>query len=212
MNRIYAFCGFAGSGKDTAANFMVEEYGFKKVSFADTLKDCVSAVFGWDRKLLQGDTEESRIFREKEDLYWSTKMGKHITPRIVLQQVGTEVWRNFHGNIWIDSLMKRINDDTSSKYVISDLRFYNEFLALKSAGAKIIKVNRQTPHWYRDAKDFLNSTSNKKYSYPLSDFMLRSYPMVHSSEYELLTFEDEADVKLNNFGTIDFLYSRMNGI
>ena len=42
-------------------------------------------MFGWDREMLEGDTEESRDWREKVDPYWSTETGNPITPRLILQ-------------------------------------------------------------------------------------------------------------------------------
>ena len=45
---IIGICGLIGSGKGTVADILVDEH-FKKISFADKLKDGVSTVFGWDR-------------------------------------------------------------------------------------------------------------------------------------------------------------------
>lgn len=51
-----AIMGKAGSGKDTIADYMVEKYGYKKVSFAMGLKNVATGLYfmkGKDRKLLQ---------------------------------------------------------------------------------------------------------------------------------------------------------------
>lgn len=61
---IVGICGLIGSGKGTVADMLVGEFGFTKISFADSLKDAVAAVFGWPRNLLEGDTDESRSWRE----------------------------------------------------------------------------------------------------------------------------------------------------
>ena len=47
---IIGICGFIGSGKDTIADYLVNFHGFRRESFANTLKDAVAAVFGWDRE------------------------------------------------------------------------------------------------------------------------------------------------------------------
>lgn len=57
--------GFAGSGKGTVADILVRDHGFKKLSFADALKDAVATIFGWERHLLEGDTDESREFAKR---------------------------------------------------------------------------------------------------------------------------------------------------
>ena len=77
--------GLSGSGKDTVADFLVKDHGFKRDSFAKSLKDAVSAIFGWDRQLLEGATQESRMWRERIDPYWSNKLNRTVTPRYVLQ-------------------------------------------------------------------------------------------------------------------------------
>ena len=68
---IVGFVGFIGSGKDTAADYLVNSYGFRRDSFANTLKDAVANVFGWDRTLLEGRTKEAREWREQVDPWLS---------------------------------------------------------------------------------------------------------------------------------------------
>ena len=52
--------GLIGSGKDTVAERLVTDHGFKRDSFAKSLKDAVGNIFGWDRLMLEGQTTESR--------------------------------------------------------------------------------------------------------------------------------------------------------
>ena len=104
--KIIAICGFQGSGKDTLANILTKNYGYKKLSFGGTVKDVASIIFNWDRKMLEGDTKESREWREKVDVWWSNKLGiNNLTPRYILQYVGTDLFRNhFHKDIWINCI------------------------------------------------------------------------------------------------------------
>jgi hypothetical protein len=85
--------GLIGSGKDTVAERLVSHHGFRRDSFARSLKDAVSSIFGWDRNLVEGNTKESRAWREQPDAFWSEKFGREVTPRWVLQYFGTEVCR-----------------------------------------------------------------------------------------------------------------------
>ena len=68
---IVGIVGFIGSGKDTAAEYLENEHNFKKESFAASLKDAVSNVFGWDRDLVEGQTEKSREWRNQVDEWWA---------------------------------------------------------------------------------------------------------------------------------------------
>ena len=132
--------GLISSGKDTVANRLVTKHGYKRDSFADPLKDAVSKIFNWDRKLLEGNTSESRKWREQPDAFWSKKMGKEVTPRLILQQFGTEVMRGqMYDGIWVDSLIARYKGE---KTVVSDTRFQNEIKTIKAHGGVIVLVKR----------------------------------------------------------------------
>lgn len=55
---IISLCGFSVAGKDTVAKILVDKYGYEKLSFAGAVKDVLSVLFGWDREMLEGLTEE----------------------------------------------------------------------------------------------------------------------------------------------------------
>ena len=147
--KIISFSGSAGSGKDTAASFLIEKYGFTKFSFAGILKDIVADLFSWPRHMVEGDTKDSRAWREQEDAWWTERLdfGVPITPRWVLQYIGTEVFRNnFQSNIWVLALERAI-DTCPTDVVITDARFFQEFEFLKAKQAKIVGLHRVTPKW-----------------------------------------------------------------
>ena len=133
--------GLIGSGKDTVADRLVTKHGYKRDSFAKSLKDAVSSMFNWDREMLEGNTESSRHWREQPDKFWSEKMGKEITPRWVLQYFGTEVMRQgMYDAIWVDSVIGRYKGENT---VISDTRFQNEIKTIKAHGGIIVLVKRE---------------------------------------------------------------------
>jgi len=129
-----------GSGKDTVSKRLEEKHGFRRDSFAKSLKDAVSAMFNWDREMLEGNGDDSRQWREQPDEFWSKKFGKTVTPRWVLQHFGTEVMRqHMHDAIWIDSCLSRYDGRPT---VISDTRFQNELKTIKENKGQIILVKR----------------------------------------------------------------------
>ena len=147
---IIGICGFIGSGKDTIADYLVNLHGFRRESFANSLKDAVAQVFGWDRTMLEGRTKQAREWREQVDPWWAQRLDMPtLTPRWVLQYWGTEVCRKgFHDDIWIAALEARLAR-RSDNTVISDVRFPNEVKAIRAQGGKIIWIQRGTiPHWY----------------------------------------------------------------
>ena len=148
---IIGICGLIGSGKGTVADMLEQEHGFIKISFADSLKDAVSAVFGWPRNLLEGDTAESRNWREQKDNWWANRLNlPNLTPRWVLQYWGTEVLRKgFNDDIWVASIENRLRD-TSQNYVIPDTRFPNEIEMIKRNHGKVWCVKRgEDPEWFQ---------------------------------------------------------------
>ena len=146
---IIGVCGFIGSGKDTVADYLVNIHGFRRESFANTLKDAVASVFDWDRVMLEGRSKEAREWREQVDTWWAERLNMpNLTPRWVLQQWGTEVCRKgFHDDIWIASVENKLRR-SKDNIVISDCRFPNEIASIKSAGGTIVCVERGIqPHW-----------------------------------------------------------------
>jgi len=132
--------GLIGSGKDTVSKRLEQKHGFRRDSFARSLKDAVSAMFNWDRDMLEGNGDDSRQWREQPDEFWSKKFGKPVTPRWVLQHFGTEVMRqHMHDAIWIDSCLSRYDGRPT---VISDTRFQNELSTIKANKGQIILVKR----------------------------------------------------------------------
>ena len=65
--KVIGVAGLIGGGKWSVADILVGEFGFEKLSFADSLKDMIASIFGWERRLLEGDTKESREWREQVD-------------------------------------------------------------------------------------------------------------------------------------------------
>ncbi len=200
---IIGFVGFIGSGKDTAADYLVNFHGFRRDSFANTLKDAVAAVFGWDRVLLEGRTKEAREWREQRDEWWSQRLGRDITPRWILQYWGTEVCRQgFHDDIWIASLENKMRK-TTDNIVISDVRFPNEIKAIHNAGGKVIRVKRgEEPEWY-DAAVSMNKGQVQNMTWAISKDKIAKLG-IHASETAWVG--GDIDLVIENDGTIDDLY------
>ena len=198
---IIGIVGNIGEGKDTIAEYLVNEHNFKRESFAGTLKDAVAAVFGWDRTLLEGQTNESREWREQVDQWWADKLRMpQLTPRLILQLWGTEVCRrSFHDDIWIASLENKLRH-VDTNVVISDCRFPNEFAAIKNAGGIMIRVKRgPEPEWYQYVNGALAGN--------IDDILLLKQYGIHESEWAWYGLT--VDHVLENNDTLDSLYAKV---
>ena len=119
---IIGIIGVAGSGKDTAADYLVSKYGFTKVSFAAILKNMLS-VAGLPEPSNRDDKEK---IVEGFDFTW----------REAAQTLGTEWGRSLDENIWVKLTMASLED--GKNYVFSDVRFDNEAKAIYEAGGSNI--------------------------------------------------------------------------
>lgn len=191
---IIGICGLIGSGKGSVGDILVEQ-GYKKVSFADKLKDGVATIFGYDRSMLEGDTDESRSWREQPDEFWTKETGRTITPRIVLQEFGTDCMRDgYYDGVWV-SLLKQHILENPGDYVIPDVRFRNEQDMIRELGGEIWRVQRgDVPEWYGCA--MLDNTTGGN--------LMESYD-IHSSEYKWIDLNHKFNTTIYNNGTLDQL-------
>ena len=189
---LISICGLKGSGKDTIGDYLVKRHGFIRYHFADALKDIVSLIFGWERHMLEGSTQKSREFREQKDEWWSEKLDRVITPRIVLQQMGTELFRNnFHKDIWRLIIERKIKENADKHIVITDCRFQNEIKLTRYYGGSIIFVYRNLPEWFIPYKKNISDVPEN----------------IHASETEWI--RTDFDYEIDNNSTREKLYEQI---
>jgi len=207
---IIGVCGFIGSGKDTVADYLTNFHGFRRESFANSLKDAVAQVFGWDRTMLEGRTKQAREWREQVDPWWSERLNMpNLTPRWVLQYWGTEVCRKaFHDDIWIASLENKLRHSTDD-IVISDCRFPNEIKSIWDAGGIVIRVKRgDEPEWY-DAAVSMNKGDAGNMNWMMSKSKIEKLG-IHASETAWVG--TRFDHTITNNGTIDELMTKIKNL
>jgi hypothetical protein len=139
--------GYARSGKDTAAEVLVSEYGFTRIAFADKLREVLyklDPVVGF-----QGNVFKMTIFPKRVsevidqygwDGYKETEYGSEI--RSLLQRLGTEAGREtLWDSIWVDATLNNLSPE--GKYVVTDCRFPNEAQAILDKGGEVWRVSRR---------------------------------------------------------------------
>ena len=131
---VYAFAGNLKTGK----NYVAEKLFIPLLPFKNTLVMGFADHFKIDA-INKENLKYEKVFGEKDD-----------ETRKQLQLMGTENGRDKYGqDIWInivDTWMKIYNERGVERFIITDLRFKNEYEYLKSKNAKIIKIkapNRQ---------------------------------------------------------------------
>lgn len=129
---IVGITGKAGSGKDTAADYLVQRHGFVKLSFATPIKAALNVMFGW--------TDEHWLNRNwKEQIV--PELGK--SPRQLAQTLGTEWGRILvKEDLW--PALTMLEAAKHKNVVIADVRFDNEASAIHAAGGAIVGLLRVT--------------------------------------------------------------------
>lgn len=199
MSVIVGLVGFASSGKDTVGQYLVDNYGFTSLAFADALKDCLSAIFGWDREMLAGRSPESRKWREEVDPWWANRLGiPHFSPRFAMQNFGTDLMRRqFHDEIWIINTERRILS-TTGPIVISDARFGNEIQMLRRLRGSVYRVQRGPDPLWMDIAQRANAGDE------IARQRLNDVFKVHQSEWAWIG--ETLNGTVENHGKIKHLY------
>lgn len=132
--------GNKGSGKDTVGAYLVENYGYERLSFAEKLKDSAGALFDvepilWDVWKNDPHAKVALI----NDVGKILNRTRSMTVREFLQRYGTESHRDVFGqDFWVDHAIKGI--DPNKNYVFTDARFDNELQKIKDLGGMNIRI------------------------------------------------------------------------
>lgn len=133
---ILGLVGYAGAGKDTAADALPE---FERVAFADPLRTAAGALFGLEMPVPP---------------HLKTAPGlTGVSYRRGLQVLGTDVVRDQFSTLfpelkwpssehWIHLLKARL--DPAKDYIITDVRFPNEAAAIQAWGGFLVLIHRDT--------------------------------------------------------------------
>jgi hypothetical protein len=159
----------ARHGKDTACDYLIERYGakykFRKYSFAEALKREVASL---------GDLRAfcsafGVPYDEAPPLDDPFCPGPHGKQRRLLQVYGTEFRRVQDPDYWVKRTMERIKADSPRIALISDMRFKNEFAAVKAIGGVTVRVER--PGFTSGAEGHVSETELDDAPY---DYIIRS--------------------------------------
>lgn len=135
MQNIIIFCGHIGSGKDTSANYFIKNYGYSYSKMAGStdrvgsLKRVVFEIFDLDINKV-----EDREYREQPHENLDNK-----TPRQALQYFGHET-RTFLKDVWVNNTIRHIKSLGDKNFVLSDVRYINEYDAIKKMENENTKV------------------------------------------------------------------------
>lgn len=199
-----AIVGPKGSGKDTFANLLIE-YGQidTKLDYSHALKDVLSALFGWPRHRLDGLTVEDRTWREQPDEYWSSVLGRQVSPRWAMTYVGTEMVQQMLGrNLWPAIATTKANQ--LGRVAIVGCRYCRDLKWLHDHGYTIIGIYREPPSWLGEFYKEVDSLVAEDWSRTEAASIVGQRLGVHSSEYDFYLFKGYRAV-INNSLSLEHL-------
>lgn len=126
MKRI-AFSGKMLVGKTTAANALVKELGFQKMSLADELKSVGQDIGSWIHDMRMFNPGSLPALVDKT----------HPYGRAWLQWLGQRM-RRVYQDVWVQALFQRLPNDRD--VVVDDVRFLNEAIALARHGFVLARI------------------------------------------------------------------------
>jgi hypothetical protein len=135
---IIGLTGYAQHGKDSAASTIVEEFGYERLAFADTLKSMALTLNPYIPDTSGGITRLEGVVN-----YHGGWEGAKVIPEVrrFLQVLGTEAVRGHLGDdIWVNALA--IKMQPAGDYVISDVRFPNEAQMVHDLGGQVVRIVR----------------------------------------------------------------------
>lgn len=142
VNRIVGLSGYAQSGKDTAAQGLIE-IGFTRIAFADILRQVAYALDPYVNLNEIGQSVRfghfQRLSRVIDNQGWDIAKEKYPDVRRTLQRLGTEAGRDILGtDIWVNTAL----DNAHGDIVVTDVRFPNEVRGIEERGGIVIRIIR----------------------------------------------------------------------
>lgn len=132
---VIGLTGFAGAGKSTVANYLVEQHGFTRLSFAAPLKkmlrtlDPIVGRNNWganpSRAMRLSDLINAGY---SENAIKESEFGPEY--RRLLQVLGTDCVRAVDQDFWVKAAVAQMTDP-EGKHVFDDVRFPNEAEVIK---------------------------------------------------------------------------------
>jgi len=136
---IIGLSGYAQSGKDTVANILVEKYGYKRIAFADPIREL---LYEMDPPVPVGAGSEKHTvgLQNYVDIYGWDDAKQNPIVRSMLQNLGVGARKVFGDTFWVYQALSDVAPQ--DKVVVSDVRFVNEADWIKDFTGQIWRVKR----------------------------------------------------------------------
>lgn len=145
---LVGFGGKLASGKDTAADWLVENRGYVKVFMSEPLHRAMAAL----NPIIASDG--AHRYNDEVAAFGYTDAKKDPEVRALLQRLGTDVGRKIIGeDVWVDIAGRKIDAirERGFPVVITGLRFPNEVEMIRARGGALWWTERVWPEGHANA-------------------------------------------------------------
>ena len=215
MRKVLAFVGTEGSGKTFSCQRLLMTKGFKKVSFANSLRDiayltldikdrtpeqydklktknCIAVQDSWD--------ENDEVGPLRPD---NSSTGHYLNFRNILENLGSAV-RKYDEDFWAKSVLKYI-EETPQNICIDDLRYPNEYRVLNSyckknqIDFKVVftdyhseRYRDDNPHESAGLANYLKKQGYKDQEY-VDEIDILNYELMQQAEKSMILFKEDLE-------------------
>lgn len=183
MSICIGLCGRAGTGKDTVASYLADNYGFVQVAFADPIKRLIRDIFSIPPELLWGESS----FRETScPIDWVQAQSRLYLIKPFLAEFEPELFSSFID--WFFDLKKKVENGT----------FVTPRYLLKELGTGFGRTQVSEDIWVRNIKTVVERIQTPWHSYDASKglFISKQNSGVIVSD---VRFQNELDLVKDHF-------------
>ena len=134
------------AGKDTFAAELLDWFGYRRVAFADPLRNTLLDLDPWiaETNRLGGHARTRRLSWIVEELGWELAKEEIPEVRRLMQAHGHAIRTHVDPTVWLSAAMAKaqVLRADGEPVVITDCRYQNEADAIKAAGGVLVRVVR----------------------------------------------------------------------
>lgn len=193
--KLLGVCGRKRHGKDTVGEFLWQDFGFTPIGFADPIKRICMDIYGLSYDQCFGTETDKETIDER----WG------LTPRYIMQKVGTEMGREVHKDTWVRYCFDKINMASRGEHVLIHIPERRGFFPASESG-------RDLTRWvitdvrYPEEADSVRAHGGKVIKVFRPD-LIEAYQDQHASETNIDRIEE--DLFITNNSTLAFLRDRV---
>lgn len=136
MPELVAVSGYARAGKDTVGRILVERHGFRRVAFADAIRETLLEID--PSVVIEAGFRRLPLSTAVRLFGWEYLKDNAPEVRELLQRAGQGIRKTCGGDVWIRAAL----DNAEGPIVITDCRYPNEAVSVRARGGEVWRVNR----------------------------------------------------------------------